>query len=751
MDASVKAAYHYVMRYTGILFLLFSFNSLSYSVQAKYKEGSIMSLTQQQTDVLEEQLYEATIAGNVERAKKALAQGAPVNMTLSNGNTLIENLFNGGGVSDQKENMINLLISEGSKLDVECRIGRSYLHEAVAEGLFSTVELLLKKGINPDVRNDIGGKTAIFDAQSIKMLELLISSNAGGLEERDDRGNTLLHWSLSNKISPELLEYLLQKIDVNSKNNSQETPLHTLLGALSPSYEIDKYIQLLLSKGADINARGVVGRTPLVSAIRNKDIETETIELLIKVGADINAVDDYGNSILHIAAANSLDSVKFLINHGANINILNPHDNRNVLVSAVEYIKEDIVKYLLEQGADVNTKDQYGKTALNYALEYEFSDIAMLLDAHSAVSSSQEEIATASKSAVEINIPEIEPEEVVQVKTLDDAIKAKDIDAVKKYYAREKQTADILDLSVSSINAGSLEIFLYFISQGQDIGFVDSDGYSFLHDAVLNNEIKIVEYLLGKGLDINIRTHDKKTGLLRNSVHSSLSMVKLLYANGIKDDKDLDYNLVSRSLKQNNVDIALYFLDKGYELSKEKGIENQPLIIHLISNNKLEAFKFLLDRDMDTELMLEGHTLLHLCLLVNKNEMALMLINAGANVNARNIDDEPLFINAMKYENLDIAKAIYANGGNVNEPYEKSPLFIALSNKNILLSRLLMEKGADASFVESSSKDTLVHIAAQYGYLEIIKTLINKGAKANSTNEKGETPLDIAKEGELNI
>ena len=107
---------------------------------------------------------------------------------------------------------------------------------------------------------------------------------------------------------------------------------------------IEEIVQLLLEKGADVNAKDNDGRTALMFAAEKG--HTEIVQILLKKGADVNAEDEYGGTALMIAAENG---------------------------------HTEIIKLLLEKGADVNAKDWYGKTALMYAAYYGHTETVQLL------------------------------------------------------------------------------------------------------------------------------------------------------------------------------------------------------------------------------------------------------------------------------------------------------------------------------------------------------------------------------------
>lgn len=78
-------------------------------------------------------------------------------------------------------------------------------------------------------------------------------------------------------------------------------------------------VKALLDAGANIDARGNVGQTPLHVAAMASD-SPAVIEALVDAGADIEALDAGGETPLHYAAESS-DSpavVKALVDSGAN-------------------------------------------------------------------------------------------------------------------------------------------------------------------------------------------------------------------------------------------------------------------------------------------------------------------------------------------------------------------------------------------------------------------------------------------------
>ena len=123
--------------------------------------------------------------------------------------------------------------------------------------------------------------------------------------------------------------------------------------------------RLLLTAGADVNAKNKWGSTPLHAAAREG--HTEAVRLLLEAGADVNAENEDGETPLHWAAwEGHTDVVRLLLAAGADVNAKDK-DVRTPLHLAAKKERPDVVRLLLEAGADANGTSRWKLTPLDYA------------------------------------------------------------------------------------------------------------------------------------------------------------------------------------------------------------------------------------------------------------------------------------------------------------------------------------------------------------------------------------------------
>lgn len=175
-----------------------------------------------------------------------------------------------------------------------------------------------------------------------------------------------------------LVKQLIDKgANVNHQNDQGTTPL--LFAVLDKdSYETAK---LLIDNGANVNLNDNNGYSPIIAAAYNGNFRI--VKYLTKKGADLNAVYKKGGSALNFAVINGdFQIVKFLVKNGASVNPAQEvmqYVTATPLMWAVAHQHPNIVKYLLDKGAEIYWKNKDNESVLTWAKKINNKEINNIL------------------------------------------------------------------------------------------------------------------------------------------------------------------------------------------------------------------------------------------------------------------------------------------------------------------------------------------------------------------------------------
>ena len=120
------------------------------------------------------------------------------------------------------------------------------------------------------------------------------------------------------------------------------------------------------------------GETALLAAVTN-NAPLDVLEFLIAAGSDINATDGHGHTVLHSEVLNRPNDVaRFtcLIDAGASL-AARDHAGKTPLLSALVFDASfDVIKTLLDRGADLGAVDRNGVGALHHAVMHGTDEIS---------------------------------------------------------------------------------------------------------------------------------------------------------------------------------------------------------------------------------------------------------------------------------------------------------------------------------------------------------------------------------------
>ncbi|KAJ5067903.1 ankyrin repeat-containing protein [Anaeramoeba ignava] len=362
-------------------------------------------------------------------------------------------------------------------------------------------------------------------------------------------------------------------------------------------------IQLLISKGANPNSTDKKQKNALHSAILNK-CELEIIEFLINSKIEINSIDDEKKTALdysiNIQRENQMEIVKLLVENGADVNIAT-HQSKYPLHFACQIENSfEIVKFLVEKGADINVKNIWNETPLHLACQQK-----------------------------------------------------------------------------------SFKIITFLIEKGADINLqtslVFNDKYlSPLHIACKKNSFNIVKLLIEKEAKINIKTQEEETPLHFACQQNSFEIVKFLVEKGADINAQSIWNETPLHIaceQKNSIEIVKFLVEKGADLTLKTRTEETPLHLACQQENSLEVVKFLLEKGLD--------------LLIEKG--------ADINVKSDTYEQTALHFACYRKESLNVVKLLVEKGADINlqNSQNQSPLELSYHFKNFEVTKFLLMNDAN--------------------------------------------------------
>ena len=170
------------------------------------------------------------------------------------------------------------------------------------------------------------------------------------------------------------------------EQNFSTAELTNLLNIALLNEKSSDMIKEIIRRGADVN---LGDETPLFFALKN----IENVKILLANKADVNHKNFFGKSVLFYAVQfsdkplcelllkNGANANESYIDENAKMNMINlgmtqvedtcglEHTNRSVCMHAAAHATPEILKLLMDNGADINATDDAGFNALDYAMK----------------------------------------------------------------------------------------------------------------------------------------------------------------------------------------------------------------------------------------------------------------------------------------------------------------------------------------------------------------------------------------------
>ncbi|KAF6811461.1 Ankyrin repeat domain-containing protein 50-like protein 3 [Colletotrichum plurivorum] len=514
-----------------------------------------------------------------------------------------------------------------------------------------------------------------------EVLWRLLASDDAAMNSRDEAGYTPLIWgSLEGRQNS--VQMLLDKgADVNAQGGVYGNALQA-----ASSSGHDNIVQMFLDKGADVNAQGGnYGNALQAASSRGHD---NIVQMLLNKGADVNAQGGvYGNAPQAASFRGQDNIVQMLLDKGADVNAQGGHFG-NALQAASFGGHDNIVQMLLDNGADVNAQSSssYGNALQAASLRGHNNIVQMLLNNGADINAQGGHYGNAPQAASFRG-----HNNIVQM-LLD---KGADVNAQGGYYGNTLQAAS---------SEGHDNIVQMLLDKGADVNAQGGYYGNTLQAASFGGQNNIVQMLLNKGADVNAQGGYYGNALQAASFGGQNNIVQILLNNGadVNAQSSSSYGnaLQAASFRGHN-NIVQMLLNNGADVNAQGG--------HY--GNALQAASF------------RGH-----------NNIVQMLLDNGAGVNAQG----GYYGNTLQAASFagqnNIVQMLLNKGADVNAQggyYGNALQAASFAGQNNIV-QMLLDNGADVNAQSSSSYGNALQAASFRGHDNIVQILLNNGADINA-------------------
>ena len=453
----------------------------------------------------------ANLIQNGERAaalEAVHARDADVNAAQGDGTTPLH-----WAVYKVDRELVAALLKAGAKPDVTNRYGSSPLAEAAKLGDLALVRQLLDAGANVESPNG-DGETALMLAARIGALDvakLLVERGADVNAKESWRNQTALIWAVDNNF-PELTQFLIDHgadpnarasandwdSQITAEPRAQYRPVGGLTVLLYAARSgCTRCVRSLLAAGADVDKPTPEGMTPLMIAIDNQSYDTA--RLLLDEGANPHVWDWYGRTALYIAT--DMSSFRGRPSHPS---------------SSSETSATDVVKLLLEAGVNPNAqmnmhRPSRGGNIGRFNDELLTTGTTPLLRA--AIGGDVEAARLLLEHGALVDLPNVQGLTPLMAAAGHVSGRNQRFDSQQS----QAQAIELIDLFLAAgadINARLNEDHSLTARVGRQPNAVtDREGQTALYGAVKFGWANVVEHLLARGADPNVKDALGKTPL----------------------------------------------------------------------------------------------------------------------------------------------------------------------------------------------------------------------------------------------
>ena len=289
---------------------------------------------------------------------------------------------------------------------------------------------------------------------------------------------------------------------------------------------------------------------------------------------------------------------------------------------------------------------------------------------------------------------------------------------------------------LDAVEKKDLKLFNFLLSHGADVEYRGVQPVNALALAASSGDYSLMKRIIKKGADVNTRGESGNPLLVEAVLEGDLKKARLLLENGAEvnvhclENESMGLTSLSYAISQDASDIVNILFEYGADLDIN-GVDGDPLIYQAIAEADLVATQHFLDLGANPNIISrEGKTPLEAA-VSGENIDAVELLLAGKadpSLAGRGLKS-PLLL-AIENGNIAIANLLISYGAK----FDKQKLLAkAYGEFNTPLVSLLLEAGADPESAIPKSNERLFDVAVREGANGAVRTLLDSGAVIGSS------------------
>jgi ankyrin repeat protein len=591
-----------------------------------------------------------------------------------------------------------------------------------------------------------------LDAPLSDFLHPSSNSFSGFLKARyggQDVPDTPLYWAaVLGALSHVERLLLFSPQDLNTRcNRTSATPLH------AATFRGHRDVVLCLLQA---------GRNPVIG---KEDSNKLKGPFYPGVAIDLRNKNDW--SVLDLAVeCGHIDILKLLLDHGANVGARDKN-GWTVFHFAAQKGYVEIVRLLLDRGSTIDACNDHQWTALHGATRNGHVQVVqLLLDRGAMIDARANNKWTALLLAAHMGHVQI-VHILLERKAAVDARHTNEWTAL--HFAAQYghfQIASILLARGAAINAyakgwtalhhaawnGHIQVVQLLLDHGATIDARDTDDWTVLHISAQLGHVQIAELLLdpSRNVTINARSNYGYTPLHFAAQHGHVQIVQMLLAHGaqIDDCTNGDRTALQLAAIGGHFQVVQLLLHHGAMVYDRK--ENSLTALHFaVNSNHVRIAQLLLDPSCDTTIEARdksGWTPLHFGAQNGSLQALTFLLDQGALIDALTMGAWTALHVATRQGHIEIVRVLLARGAAVGARSHTgwTPLHNAAAYGCHDIVKVLLKSGADPEARSSGDRQTALIYAASGGHVDAVRVLLDGRASIASSDGNGYSALDHA-------